>query len=239
MFTHTSSWKLLGFSLLAFALISACGAKQETGASAQTRAFVAQGPPLEAPELPGTTIPVCPELAHKGLAASSYPVGNGFAIELGSYDDEMRATLQESLHERVDTRQELEHAFEHVKATKHDDGNGIYIRFEHEDAQVLEELKDILQQGIDRRPAASRRVNLRSDDQSVEMQLPGGGPLITARTDSAAKETIGKWTDRAPTVLTYEETEYGARLQVQSHDQERLDELRKDIIEAIFACEAQ
>lgn len=239
MFTQTFSWKVLGSALLSVALISGCSATQETTASAQTQALIAQGPTQDAPELPGTAIPVCAELAHKGLAASSYPIDNGFAIELGAYDDDIRTNLQQMVSERVDARQAIEEAFADVKATKHDDGHGIYVRFEHEDAEVLDQLKDVLQQGIDSRPAASRRVTLRRGDQRVEMQLPSGGPLITSKTDSAAKDTVSKWTDRAPTVFTYEENEHGATLRVQSHDQDRLDELRKDIVGAIFSCEAR
>lgn len=237
MITHTSSWKLVGLALLSFALVNGCGAKQETAASAQTHAFVAQGPAQAAPELEGTALTVCPQLAHEGLAASSYPVDNGFAIVLGSYDPVMRTELQEALRERVQARQEIERAFAQVRATKHDDGHGIYIRFEHEDHHVLQELQEVLQQGIDRRPAAARRVNLRSDEHSVEMQLPAGGPLITARTDAAANDSVAKWTNRQPTEFTYQDTEHGARLEVRSHDQERLDELRKDIVEAIFRCD--
>lgn len=237
MYRPVSSGWLLWASATCAALLMACGAHQRTEANAQHHAAVATTPAKPAPALSGTKLAVCPELAQQGVAAAGRSIEHGFSIEFGVYDEQLREKLQNLSFEEVDLRNTQEDAFRHVKATQHDDGDGIYIRFEHESDAILTELKNILQSGIDRRPAAARRVHLRQEDGKVEMQLPAGGPLITSKTDSAAKETIQKWTDRSPTRFAFELTEYGAYVTIQHEDDERIEELRENILNELFACE--
>lgn len=237
MFTHSFASKLLAYSIFAAALVSGCGTQHATTANAQTLPLIAKGPATDAPDLEGTSIPVCPELAYQGLAASTYDIDNGFVIELGIYDEDRRAELQENMAESAEQRQQIEYAFEDVVATKHDDGQGIYIRFEHPEDGVRALLADILQKGIDSRPAAAKRVSIRQLDDRVEMQLPSGGPFITSRTSAAADDTVEKWTDRTPTEISYTATAYGGAVHFQSDDDERIDELRNDMVASVLACD--
>lgn len=237
MYRPVSSGWLLWASAACAAFLIACGSQQSTDANAQQLAALATTPATPAPALTGTKLAVCPELAQQGVAVAGRSIDQGFSIEFGVYDEQLREQLQNLSFEEVDLRNTLEDAFQYVKATKHDDGSGIYIRFEHESDAILTELKDILQNGIDKRPAAARRVQLRQEDGKVEMQLPAGGPLITSKTDSAAEETLEKWTDRTPTRFAFELTEYGAYVTIQHEDDERIEELREDILNQIFACQ--
>lgn len=223
--------------LLCCAFSLACGgASKQQAATSAAAAQASTMNALPTPELSGTPVPVCPRLAAQGVGASSFAVDGGFAIDLGTFDEELAEQLRSQSEEYVEARSALEQALQHVQASQHDDGQGIYIRFEHPNAELLEQLSHILQAGIDKRPAAARRVTIRQNEGNVEMQLPGGGPLITARTNDAAKDTVQKWTDREPTDLQVEDIEHGVRITIRSSDRERLDDLRHDATEALFTC---
>lgn len=222
-------------AILLFASLSAaCGAKSKGTdtftTAAASRAVVAS------PELPGTPMAVCPRLAEVGLAASSYAVDGGFALELGTFDEAFAEELRTRAAAQIELQRALEVQLETVVAEKRDDGDGIYIRFMHDDELLLDQVADILERGVNKRPAAARRVSFRRDAGYVDMQLPNGGRMITAKTDEAARDTVRKWTNREPTALEFISTDAGFKIEVRSSDSERIDDLRTDAIQEIFLC---
>lgn len=225
--------------LLAAALLlgvgAACGGKAAQSADA-TASVVASRYTVATPELPGTPLVVCPRFIQEGIVASSYAIENGFAFEVASLDETTAQMLQETAATRIESQRVIEAQLQRVRAEQQDEGQGVFIRFFHDDTDILDILADILQRGIDKRPAAARRVDIRRGDGFVDMQLPPGGPLITSKTNEAARETVQKWTDREPTGLSYEATGNGIKVEVRSSDRERINDLRSDVLEDFLRC---
>lgn len=223
------------FSSLAFAVtLMACGSKQGANASSQSHASTRTSGDI--PSLEGDEVKVCGELKNNGVVAAKQSVRGGAAFDIASNNDDVLDSLRDTANETTDARQKLEDALKEVKASKHDDGNGIYVRFVHDDEDVLNAVKDILQHGVNQNPQARKRVDIKKEDGHIIMQLPNGGALISSKTDSAANETVEKWTDRTPAKLSYEETDQGARVTVETDD-DRIDEIQKNVIEPMLGCD--
>lgn len=225
----------LSAALLFSALVAACGtpkAHKTLVAEAQRAQTVVDVPTLE-----GTPVPVCPTLVDHGLVASSYAIDEGFALVLGTYDEALLTAIRTRVADEQLEQQAIEAQLAEVRAEKHDDGNGIYIRFLHDDESTLDAVEALLREGIEKRPAAARRVDIHRSPGVVDMQLPAGGPLITSRTSSAADDTVARWSPRNPTRVEVEYGEDRVIIHIQSDDQERLGELRQDTLNRIFSCE--
>lgn len=221
-------------TLLAFGLMaSACGAPQNQ--SIRASAFTQSAVPT--PQLSGTPIPVCERLALEGVVASSTVLDEGVVFEIGAMSAELQDRLRSVAAAEVAAVVDQEARFQGVHATQDDVGNGIFVRFTANDDQTLDELADTLQRGIDRRPAAARRVTILREATHVDMQLPNGGPLITSKTSEAARDAVQKWTDRAPTPVSVDDSPYGVRILVGTRDSDRLDDFRERFIREVFTCE--
>lgn len=220
---------LLPSALLFAAFASACGAKQTTTSVAQ--------PSVAAPYLEGSPLEVCERLRNLPLVAAARPVDGGMAFEFASYDQEMIERLQFIADANIEGFVAQEEAFRGVNATRHESPEGYFVRFTHSDEATLDRLHSLLFRNVQRRPAAARRVTFRREAGLVDMQLPGGA-LVAARTSEAANEAVQKWTEREPTQLQVENTEYGIRVTFLSDDAERFETIREDIAAKIGQCEA-
>lgn len=225
----------LSGALLLSAFAAAC-ASPEANDAVTAHAQRAQMA-VNAPTLEGTPVPVCPALVERGLVASSYAIDEGFALVLASYNEELLDAIRTRAADEQLEQQAMEAQLAEVRAEKHDEGNGIFIRFLHDDEATLDAVEALLREGVEKRPAAARRVDMRRSSGIVDMQLPSGGPLITSRTSSAADDAVARWNPRTPTRVEIEYGEDTIVIQIQTDDQERLGELRQKTLNRMFSCE--
>lgn len=217
--------------MIAFAT-SACGSQQNTQGQQQ-----AQSTDRNVPTLDGKAVEVCGDLSTQGVVAAKKTIAGGVAFEIASLDEDAQETISERVETAVSARQDLERAFAEVRTSKHNDGNGVYVLFSHEDADVLDGVQAIVEHGIRQNAQAQRRVNVTREDGDLRMQLPKGGALITSKTDSAADDTVKKWNDRTPTELATEQSEHGVRIEVQALEDERLAEIEENFISSLLGCD--
>jgi len=226
---------LFAISCVALAMtLGACGSKQDAKSSSQSHASTSKSE--DTPDLKGDELKVCNEYKDKGVIATKQSISGGAAFEFAASDESLQNKLRDKAEKAVDERQKLEDAFKDVKASKHDGSDGIYVQFEHEKDDVLDAVKDVIQHGVNQNPQARKRVDVKKNDDHVIMQLPSGGALVSSKTDSAAKDTVDKWTDRKPAKLSFEKTDEGGRIEVKT-DKNRVDEIQKNVIEPLFDCD--
>lgn len=235
MLSRSSLRVLFAISCVILALFfTACASKQ--GAKSSSQSHAAKRASKNLPYLQGDEINVCGAYQDKGVVAAKQSIPGGAAFEFATKNEELQEQLRAAAENAVAERQQLEDAFKDVDASKHNDGDGTYVQFQHDQDGVLYAVQNILQHGVNQNPQARKRVSITNQDGSVVMQLPSGGALISSKTDSAANETVEKWTDRTPAKLSYEETDQGARVTVETDD-DRIDEIQKNVIEPMLGCD--
>lgn len=240
MMSRTMITSFLSAALVFSALsTSACGSGHESNTGHHARSMTAKsaGQDDKTPHLDGDALEVCGDLKEDGVVASKESIHGGMVVHLAAADHDVQTTLQDLAEKSIDERQDLEDAFKQVKASQHNDGSGVYIRFEHDDSEVLSAVKDIVQHGVNQNAQAKKRVKIKDDDGSIIMQLPDGGRLVQSKTESAAKDTVDKWTDRTPTDLSYETTDQGARIEIKSEDDDRFDEIQENVFAPLLGCD--